>query len=76
MDGNNNGDNDDVEGFSSTSVKTQIQDLINNEDTKKPLSDQKIADILKEKGISISRRTVAKYRDEMRISSSSMRRRF
>lgn len=65
-----------IEGVSSTSVKTQIQDLIKNESTQKPLSDQKIADILGESGINISRRTVAKYRDEMRIPSSSMRRRF
>jgi len=66
----------DSEGVSSTSVKTQIQTLINNESTQKPLSDQKIADILGESGINISRRTVAKYRDEMRIPASSMRRRF
>lgn len=64
------------ENVSSTSVKTQIQELINNENTKKPLSDQKIADVLSEQGINISRRTVAKYRDEMRIPSSSMRRRY
>jgi len=72
--GNNDESND--EDFSSTSVKTKIQCLINKEDTKKPLSDQKIADTLMENGINISRRTVAKYRDEMRIPSSSMRRRF
>jgi len=66
----------DGEGTSSTSVKTQIQTLISNESTQKPLSDQKIADILVESGINISRRTVAKYRDEMRIPASSMRRRF
>lgn len=66
----------DGEGTSSTSVKTQIQTLISNESTQKPLSDQKIADILGESGINISRRTVAKYRDEMRIPASSMRRRF
>jgi RNA polymerase sigma-54 factor len=71
----NSGDSE-AEGVSSTSVKTKIQDLINKEDPKKPLSDQKIADILIDEGINISRRTVAKYRDEMMISSSSMRRRF
>ncbi len=43
---------------------------------KKPYSDQRLADILKEKGAKISRRTVAKYRDELEIPSSSMRRRF
>ncbi len=69
-----NEDNGDI--VSSTSVKTQIQVLIENENTKKPLSDQKIADMLGESGVNISRRTVAKYRDEMRIPASSMRRRF
>ncbi len=67
---------DDSGGVSSTSVKSIIKELIEKEDTRKPLSDQKIADTLKEKGIKISRRTVAKYRDELRIPSSSMRRRF
>ncbi|WMJ76374.1 MULTISPECIES: RNA polymerase factor sigma-54 [unclassified Sedimentibacter] len=64
------------DGISSTSVKTQIQNLINGENSQKPMSDQKIAEMLSAEGIKISRRTVAKYRDEMRIPSSSMRRRF
>lgn len=64
------------DGISSTSVKTQIQKLINDENPQKPLSDQKIAEVLSTEGINISRRTVAKYRDEMRIPSSSMRRRY
>lgn len=63
-------------GISSVSVKSIIKDLINNENTKKPLSDQKIANILKEKSIDISRRTVAKYRDELNIPSSTVRKRF
>ncbi|MDF2617189.1 MAG: rpoN [Sedimentibacter sp.] len=66
----------DGEGISSTSVKSQIQKLINEENTQKPYSDQKIAELLSAEGINISRRTVAKYRDEMRIPSSAMRRRF
>ncbi len=66
----------DGDGISSTSVKTQIQKLINEENSQKPLSDQKIAEVLSESGINISRRTVAKYRDEMRIPASSMRRRY
>lgn len=64
------------EGVSSTSVKTKIQKLINDENPQKPLSDQKIAEMLGDEGVNISRRTVAKYRDEMRIPSSSMRRRY
>lgn len=64
------------EGVSSTSIKSTIKDLIETENRKKPLSDQKIADKLKEKNIKISRRTVAKYRDEVGIPSSSIRRRY
>jgi RNA polymerase sigma-54 factor len=66
----------DGSGVSSTSVKNTIQKLIDTENSQKPLSDQKIAERLNEEGINISRRTVAKYRDEMRIPSSSMRRRY
>lgn len=62
--------------ISSTSIKAYIEDIIDKEDKKKPLSDQKIADMLKEKGVEISRRTVAKYRDEMEILSSTRRRRY
>ncbi|HZJ99575.1 MAG TPA: RNA polymerase factor sigma-54 [Tissierellaceae bacterium] len=62
--------------ISSTSIKSEIKGIIDNEDSKKPLSDQAIADILKEKGASISRRTVAKYRDELNIPSSSKRKRY
>jgi RNA polymerase sigma-54 factor len=66
----------DGDAISSTSVKTHIQKLIDEENPQKPLSDQKIAEVLGKEGINISRRTVAKYRDEMRIPSSSMRRRY
>lgn len=69
-------DDNGGEGVSSTSVKSKIKELIDGENPQKPLSDQKIADILESKGINISRRTVAKYRDEMMISASSIRRRF
>lgn len=61
---------------SSTSIKSLIRDLIDKEDPRKPYSDQKIADLLKEKEIKISRRTVAKYRGEMEIPSSTRRRRY
>lgn len=62
--------------ISSTSIKALIKDIIDGENTKKPYSDQKISNILKEKGVSISRRTVAKYRDELEIPSSSIRKRY
>ncbi|MDR7855726.1 RNA polymerase factor sigma-54 [Tissierella sp.] len=67
------GDDGDI---SSTSIKSTLKELIDSEDIKKPYSDQKISEILKSKGINISRRTVAKYRDELNIMSSSMRRRY
>ena len=67
------GNND---GMASTSIKTMIKELVDNENSKKPLSDQKIANELNKRGIDISRRTIAKYRDELQIPSSSMRKRY
>ena len=61
---------------SAVGVKAKIKSLIENENEKKPLSDQKIADMLSAEGISISRRTVAKYRDQLGIPASSVRKRF
>ena len=63
-------------GISSNSVKEFIKELIDTEDPAKPLSDQRIVALLEEKGFSISRRTVAKYRDEMGVLSSSKRKRY
>jgi RNA polymerase sigma-54 factor len=54
-------------------IKDKIRRLIDGEDTKRPLSDQKIADILKEQGVVAARRTVAKYREQMRIPPTRMR---
>lgn len=62
--------------ISSTSIKASIKDLIEEENSKKPYSDQKLSDILKTRGISISRRTVAKYRDELAIPASNLRKRY
>lgn len=62
--------------ISSTSVKSAIKDLIDKEDPKKPLSDDKLSKLLETKGTKISRRTVAKYRDEMEIPSSTLRKRY
>ncbi len=64
------------EDVSTQVIKADIQKLIDNEDKKKPLSDQKIADLLTKKDLNISRRTIAKYRDELGISASSKRKRF
>ena len=64
------------EGISSKSIKSFIKEIVDSEDPKSPYSDQDMVKMLKEKGIDISRRTVAKYRDEMHILSSSKRRRY
>lgn len=62
--------------ISSLQIKNNIRKIISNEDKTNPLSDQKIAEDLKDKGVNISRRTVAKYREELGIKSSKGRRRY
>ena len=63
----------DGEGMSNTSVKDKISDIFKNEDPHHPLSDQEVVDQLKDEGIKIARRTVAKYRSELNILPSSLR---
>ena len=62
------------EDQSSTSVRAKIRKMIDAENPAKPLSDSKLAHLLAEEGISVARRTVAKYREAMQIESSSERR--
>jgi RNA polymerase sigma-54 factor len=64
------------ESMSNTSVKEAILDLVKHEDGNAPLSDQEIVEILSERGIPIARRTVAKYRTELNILPSHMRRKY
>ena len=66
----------DGESIASESVKEKIRALIASEDVFKPLSDQRIAEVLKGRGIQIARRTVTKYRESMRILSSTRRKQF
>ncbi|WP_113926860.1 RNA polymerase factor sigma-54 [Bacillus sp. P14.5] len=66
----------DEESASSQGIKAEIMSLVNKEDKQKPLSDQAIAVKLKEQGMSVSRRTVAKYRDQLNIPSSTRRKRY
>ncbi len=61
---------------SNRSVKESIQQIVDAEDPAKPHSDQAIVDILKEKGFTIARRTVAKYRDELGILPTNLRREY
>lgn len=62
--------------ISAACVKQEINEMINNEDHHQPLSDQAITNQLADKGINVSRRTVAKYREELGILSSSKRKRY
>lgn len=68
----NQGDGEEV---AVVNIKKQIKEMIDEEDKKKPLSDQVICDALNKKNLNISRRTVAKYREELGIKSSSKRKR-
>ncbi|MBU3159888.1 RNA polymerase factor sigma-54 [Clostridium frigoris] len=62
--------------ISTLNIKKNIKEMVASEDTKKPMSDQNICNRLNIEGINISRRTVAKYREELEIKSSSKRKRF
>ncbi|NJL24102.1 MAG: RNA polymerase factor sigma-54, partial [Calothrix sp. SM1_5_4] len=63
----------DGDSLASESVKLKIKNLVGEEDPRNPLSDQKIVELLKKDGIQIARRTVAKYRDMLKILPSSKR---
>ena len=66
----------DLGSMSSSTVKNIIRQIIAEEDSKKPLNDQKIVNILKSKGISVARRTAAKYREELKIPSHLKRKKW
>ncbi len=59
----------------ATSIKQRLRELVKQEDPAKPLSDQKLAELLSDEGVSVARRTVAKYREELGIEPSWARRR-
>ncbi|MFR3921782.1 MAG: hypothetical protein ACLTYN_07170 [Dysosmobacter welbionis] len=63
------------QGPSQQTVKLRLLELIRQEDHSRPLSDQKLAELLAEQGIRIARRTVAKYRTELRLGSAAARKR-
>jgi RNA polymerase sigma-54 factor len=63
------------EDVSARGIKDQIEKLVSNEDPKDPLTDQAIVNILREQGVNIARRTVAKYRDQLGVLSARMRKR-
>jgi RNA polymerase sigma-54 factor len=63
------------EDVSARGIKAQIQKLVADEDARHPLTDQAIVNILKQNGVQIARRTVAKYRDQLGVLSARMRKR-
>ena len=64
------------DSVSNTSVKDMINNLISGEDRSQPLSDQEIVAKLETRGIKIARRTVAKYREELGLLPSNLRREY
>ena len=69
-------DTDDGEEVAAKAVKLMIEEIVADEDSRRPLSDKKIADILSERGLRIARRTVAKYREQLNILNARMRKQF
>jgi RNA polymerase sigma-54 factor len=65
--------NEEGEEVSTRILKLKIKKMIEEEDTKKPLTDDQIAKVLSKEGVKLSRRTVAKYRDQMNIAGSRER---
>lgn len=63
-------------GVTTDAIKLVLRDIIASENPKSPYSDQKLADMLKARNMEISRRTVAKYRDELGIAATSVRKRY
>jgi len=68
--------NDSGNMISAGSIKKSLQEIVAGEDSKYPLNDQRIAEIFSQRGIKISRRTVAKYRDELGIPAVQKRKRY
>lgn len=69
-------DTEDGDEVSAKAAKTRILEIIGKEDARRPLSDQKIADILKQDGLIIARRTVAKYREQLKILPARLRKQY
>ncbi len=69
-------DSNDGGEIAAKAVKIMIQNIVDAENTAKPLSDKKIVDLLQVEGLKIARRTVAKYREQMGILSARMRKQF
>jgi RNA polymerase sigma-54 factor len=64
------------EAVSTESIRESIREMVRGEDTAAPYTDQQICDALARKGVKVARRTIAKYREEMGIRSTALRRRY
>ena len=71
---NEGGQKEDGNEISSLSIKALLQEIVDGENKKKPLTDEKIAQIMTEKGVAIARRTLAKYREQLGILPARLRR--
>jgi len=69
-------DTDEGDEVAAKAVKLMIEEIVEGEDARRPLSDKKIADILSDRGLKIARRTVAKYREQLGILNARMRKKF
>ena len=64
------------EGTSAHQIKSRLRELVDGEDKARPLSDQKLCQLMAQQGCTLSRRTVAKYRDELHIPSTTGRKQY
>ena len=69
------GESDKDEAHAAKTVRTLLKEIIKNEKESRPLSDEQISNIFKDKGVNVARRTVAKYREMLKIPSSAERKR-
>jgi RNA polymerase sigma-54 factor len=65
--------NDQGEDVSTREIKSILENIVSEEDKKKPLTDDKLAELLKDKGYPIARRTIAKYREQLDIPVARLR---
>ena len=70
------GQNSDGSDISTMTIKTRLKGLIGGEESKKPLSDQKLSELLTQEGLKVARRTVAKYREQMKILPARLRQKY
>lgn len=70
------GQNSDGTDISTIKIKNRLKELIEGEDTKKPLSDQRLSELLTQEGFAVARRTVAKYREQMRLLPARLRQKY